>query len=327
MVFALFIPYRAPKLNRLLRSCVAVGLLAFVIYKVDWQELPGYLRRIDRTSLLVALAGYGLQFVLSGIKWSWALRVLRVELPSGLLVRIYCISHFIGQFLPSGVGGDAYRALRTMPLVTPRTRALSAIVLERVAGLVALMTIGAVAAWPLQDRFPIARTFLIALLCTAVVAALVILIIWRGGLKRLTTLLQRFSWSTALREDFRMLKQGGPALPMFLFMALFFQLVSVGIYYIMFAGVQPQLPQLSQIALIAALIGVAGVLPVSINGLGVVEGSFAGSAFALGMDPAQGLLIAILARLIVLPWTLFCGLLYFWEQPPSGKPSLPHGDL
>jgi uncharacterized protein (TIRG00374 family) len=307
--------------NRFVRVSVAIVLLAFLIVAVDWRGLPAYLRQIDAKTIVIALAGYGCQFVLSGWKWGWALRVLRVDLPNALLIRLYCISHFIGQFLPTAVGGDAYRALRTSALVPSTTRAVSAIALERIVGLAVLMAIGAIAAWQLSGRFLIAHTFLIALFVASVVALALFVAIWRGLLKRLTAPLQRFSWFQALRQDFQLLLSAkGSTWLAFLALSLIFQLTSIGIVYALFAGTGSNASP-SQVALIAALAGLAGILPISINGLGVVEGSFAGAAVALGLDPAQALLTAILARFLVLPWTIGCGLLYLAEKPgPAPSP-------
>ena len=80
-----------------------------------------------------------------------------------------------------------------------------------------------------------------------------------------------------------------------------------------------------------AAAGVATILPVSINGLGVVEGAFVGSALALDVPYEPALIVAILLRVLLVPYALLFGLIYAFEparglsafvdhnRPPSGR--------
>jgi hypothetical protein len=74
-------------------------------------------------------------------------------------------------------------------------------------------------------------------------------------------------------------------------------------------------------ALIAAVAGLATILPISINGIGVVEGSFAGAAVALGTDYEVALMVAVLIRLIVLPLSLIFGAIYALRGHELPKPA------
>jgi hypothetical protein len=67
-----------------------------------------------------------------------------------------------------------------------------------------------------------------------------------------------------------------------------------------------------------AAAGVATILPISINGLGVVEGAFVGSALALGVPYEPALIVAILLRVLLLPYAAVFGLIYAFEP---GRPS------
>jgi uncharacterized membrane protein YbhN (UPF0104 family) len=74
--------------------------------------------------------------------------------------------------------------------------------------------------------------------------------------------------------------------------------------------------------LIGAVAGLATIIPLSVNGIGVVEGSFAGTAVALGIDYDAALTVAILIRLLVLPPSIYFGLLYAFRgnaRSPSPK--------
>ena len=93
---------------------------------------------------------------------------------------------------------------------------------------------------------------------------------------------------------------------------MLFQVISIGIVYVLFQGIQST-ATLADCAVIAAIAGAATVLPISINGYGVVEGSLAGAAVGLGLNYEDAIVVAVLTRLLVAPLSLVCGLLYMTE--------------
>jgi len=90
-------------------------------------------------------------------------------------------------------------------------------------------------------------------------------------------------------------------------------MIAIGITHMLFVAVGSE-PTLAQTAFIVGLAGLASTIPISINGLGVTEGSIVGAAVALGLGPEEALLVGILSRALVLPLTLACGVLYAAER-------------
>lgn len=297
---------------------LAIGLFLMValITAVDWRPLLAQLRGVDRVLALFAFIGYGFQFFVSGWKWSFSFRVLGVRLPTLYLVRLYSIAHFVGQFLPTTLGADAYRAYRIMNAAGSRTRPVSAIALDRLVGLGTLLVLGAWGAAQLADRFLLARTYLLLSFVGAVVSVVSLGAIRRGALRRLTRHFAQSTWFKALHQDYRQLNRAGWRWAPFLGVSLLFQTISIAITHLLFLAVGAD-PTLAQSALIVALAGLASTVPISINGLGITEGSIASASFALGLSPSIGLAVGILSRLLVLPWTLACGGLYAAEQSPA----------
>jgi uncharacterized membrane protein YbhN (UPF0104 family) len=239
--------------------------------------------------------------------------MLDVRVPAAFLVRLYCIGHFVGQFLPTAIGGDAYRVYRTMPLARPRSRALSAIAIERLVGFAILMLLGGVGALSLRHENVLAETYLVALAIGIVAALSVVLLARRGHFRWLTVRLQAFRWFQALLDDYCQLREAAWTWLPFLALSTLFQVISVGIVYVLFQGIESPATW-ADCALIAAVAGAATVLPISINGIGVVEASLAGTAVALGLSYEDALIVAVLTRLLVAPFSLLCGLLYLMES-------------
>jgi uncharacterized membrane protein YbhN (UPF0104 family) len=96
-------------------------------------------------------------------------------------------------------------------------------------------------------------------------------------------------------------------------MSLVFQLIAVGIVYMLFLGAGSQIG-FAEVALIAAITGVAGILPLAINGIGITEGTITLAAVALGAEYEDAAVAAILLRVAVLPLSCLCGVLYWRES-------------
>jgi uncharacterized membrane protein YbhN (UPF0104 family) len=102
-----------------------------------------------------------------------------------------------------------------------------------------------------------------------------------------------------------------------LLMAFSFQLIAVGIVYLLFLGAGSEIG-FAEVALIAAITGVAGILPLAINGIGITEGTITLAGVALGADYEDAAVAAILLRVVVLPLSCACGVLYWRESHGKG---------
>jgi uncharacterized membrane protein YbhN (UPF0104 family) len=114
-----------------------------------------------------------------------------------------------------------------------------------------------------------------------------------------------------------------------LFLAsLVFQGLAAWAVYLCFAAVGSPI-DVPTALLITAAAGLASVLPISISGLGVVEGSIAGTALALGGNFDAAVLAALLLRVLALAVSALCGLFCFIDDGVKIQPiaSIPHSSL
>jgi uncharacterized membrane protein YbhN (UPF0104 family) len=300
-------------------SAIAIGGL---ISGIDWQELPGQIIGYRWEFAVAAFIGLAIQFPVSGLKWHAALRVCNVDLSFAHLTRFYCISHFVGQFLPTSIGGDAYRVYRLLPLVEPRSRAVTSIVLDRIVGLAVLLFLGAVGAIFLIDHFRLPQGYLTALAFGtggAVIGGLAFYLGWLGLIRKR---LQHLKMVAAIQQDLvQLIRAGWSWLPL-LCMAFVFQLIAVTIVYLLFLGAGSTIG-FAEVALIAAITGLAGMLPLAINGIGVTEGTITLAGVALGADYEDAAVAAVLLRVAVLPLSCACGVLY-WRESHAGRGARGH---
>ena len=145
-----------------LKAVVGLGLLAGLLLLVDWREVWQKLSAVNVGMAVVAFVLLTVQFPISSWKWSWSLRLHELGFRQLFLFRALVVGFFINNVLPTSIGGDVYRVYKTVPRDGHWSRALSAVAVERIAGLLALFALGALAAIELAPRFPIARTYLVA---------------------------------------------------------------------------------------------------------------------------------------------------------------------
>lgn len=118
---------------------VATVVIAFVLsHKVDLsQALPH--RDAGNTALLgAALAVTLFGVVLSAFRWQRVLATLEVSSRLLQLTRHYLASLFVGNFLPSTVGGDVLRVTRLGVETGDNSRPFASVVLERMSGWIVL---------------------------------------------------------------------------------------------------------------------------------------------------------------------------------------------
>jgi uncharacterized membrane protein YbhN (UPF0104 family) len=135
------------------KSCRALGsvaLLGFLALRLDWSRVAAALGALDAGLWLAALLLYGATQVVSSCRW----RLLAAPLGFGGPPRRYVSYYFVGMFfnlvLPTSVGGDVVRAWylsnqAEAPAEARRLSAFLSVFVERVSGVLMLVTLACVA--------------------------------------------------------------------------------------------------------------------------------------------------------------------------------------
>jgi uncharacterized membrane protein YbhN (UPF0104 family) len=300
---------------RWIKIVVACALLVALALGVDWQELPGYLARLDWALGALAVAVVAAEMPVNSWKWGWSLRLHDLRFPWVYLFRTTCFGFFFNNFLPSAIGGDVYRIVRTVGAGAERSRAISAVLVERVVGLAAMLLNGLVGALFLMSEYELAAWYLRLAAVGAAGALVVVALIWLGLFEGIRRRLERVALLAPVWENVRRIARLRVEWVPLIAMSFVFQFLAAACVYLAFRGIGEGV-SVPAALLITAAAGIASVLPISISGIGVVEGSIAGTAVALGVSYEGGVLAAIIVRLVVLPVSAACGLLYLTERAP-----------
>ncbi|MCI3270989.1 flippase-like domain-containing protein [Streptomyces sp. 7R015] len=123
-------------------TVAGVVILGALLWHLGTGVLLDGLRGIDATTLVVSLLIGVATTVLSAWRWALVARGLKIHLPLGPAVADYYRALFLNAALPGGVLGDVHRAVRHGQSAGDLGRGVRSVVLERVAGQIALTVVG-----------------------------------------------------------------------------------------------------------------------------------------------------------------------------------------
>lgn len=295
---------RARKLSSTaLKVALTAILCSLIVQGVDWSSFWTSVRGVEPALLLLVVALHAAGLSLSSEKWGQLLKIHGARVGTGLLIRWYCVAGFANHFLPSSIGGDAYRIMKTRRHAGSAPRAALAILEERISGLVGLLFVGYVLALAgygtprahLLDAVAVAGT---SALVAAATLALGLLALSRQGRLTVPRKLGRVVNPLVRNaKDFRRHRRRSALVGL---ISVVFHLNKVlAIWLILLALDQPA--SFPQVAVGILVVEVVGILPLSLGGLGLMEGSFMVVMAEFGLDPAVALAAMLLLRVSLLP--------------------------
>lgn len=291
-------PTRRSTLGVWFRIVASAVMLALLVPRIDLTSLLPRDHHVATAQwlalgLVVTLFG----FVLSAWRWQRVLAVFdeRVGLPS--LVSHYLAGQFVGNFLPSTIGGDVLRVARLTPSVRSSATSFASVVLERMTGWVVLpvLTLVGLALNPGLFQFGVAPRLALGL-ALATLSLLVLLLIAAGS----RHLGGRFTSHEGWRRFIGGLHQGVDNLRRHprgsagvIVAAAVYQLSMVLTVFIATRAAGLDIGPTAVLAFAPAVL-VAQVLPFSLNGIGLREGAFVLFLGPLGVATTQAVAVGLL---------------------------------
>lgn len=281
-----------------LRIVASVVMLVVLFQKVHLSSLfPEW--TYEQFWLLVAGLGVtAVGIVLSAIRWQAVLAALGLRSRLRTLLNHYVASLFVGNFLPSTIGGDVLRVARLSAENHESPKTFASVVLERLTGWLVLpvLTLFAFGINPGLRELGTA-TALAAGLAVATLVLLTALLLAAahpnvGGRLADSEGWQRFLGAVHLGLD--RLRHHPSAIITVLIAGFAYQLVVV-----LSAFLAARALGLESVGLTATLafmpaVAIAQVLPISLGGLGVREGAFVLFLDPLGVERGEAIALGLL---------------------------------
>ncbi len=278
------------------RTGVTVVLLALVGSRLDWSLIATRLREGQPLDFLFAVGLVVL--ALAAGAWRWHALLYRAGVPLGVgrLARIYAVSTFSSSFLPTTAGGDVTRALLVTRGPDLRRVAVS-IVVDRAGGLAGMVGI-AWLALALEPAGVPGQTDVIliwATLALALAAALVLVAMLNGGRAVRRILPARLlAMARDARDVLRAYGRSPALLTQWLALSILyqgliaFQLVMLG------RAIDVEL-SFATAAVALTIVTLVTLVPISIGGFGVREGSYVVLLGGVSIAASDATLISVMS--------------------------------
>ena len=137
-----------------LKVLVSAALIYFIFTKLDITEVMTILKKTKPFYLLSAAVFLVLSKVIASFRLNLYFHQLGVRLTQKSNLKLYLLGMFYNLFLPGGIGGDAYKGFviqKKYPV--PTKRVVSALVLDRLSGLLLIFLYSCLFAILLENEY------------------------------------------------------------------------------------------------------------------------------------------------------------------------------
>ena len=283
------------RLRAAIRIVGAAVLTALIVRQVDFHEFAPILREADLLAIACSLLLIAL--VRAAMAWRFQRAAQQFDLYPGYhaAFAILMSSSLAGFVLPGGIAQDALRGVQLNSLFNRPGAALSAMLLDKYYGIVAILPVGVAALLVVGDTLPPALnwTFYLAL-AGALFATLFA--------RPISSWLVRLHMPEKVKQLFAVIAQNiglSRSFTELLGLSLVIQVLRclsvIALFYAFDVGIDPMLG-----FVYVPIVVIVIIAPISIGGLGVREGILLALFLPLGADAERLVLVGIASLLIEL---------------------------
>ena len=282
---------------------MAGGLLTYLFSKIDWIYFKDSIKGADVILIVIpALAAY-LSVYISVLKWNLFLKNYGIVVKKLKLYSIYSISTFFNNFLPTTIGGDLYRVIAlSKKFKDMKKEIISSIVLERGFGFLSLFLINFL-------LIQILILFAFIGIIFFIFKPYFLIKLKNKIIKKDISIINKFYNLVLSIKDIKSRK----TILYGLFNSVAFcLLIAIARYILFFAfGVQVDF---FYILLASSITQIIGILPISLNSIGVTEGLSVFLFSLIGVPIEISLMVALVGRVSMLVTSSLGGLFYFFDH-------------
>ncbi|RPJ83677.1 MAG: UPF0104 family protein [Acidobacteria bacterium] len=299
-----------------LKLGVTLLLLGILALEMDLKKLLAVISSVDPKLVLLATALQMFIILLAVVRWQVILENFQMTAGFSPLTKIMFIGQFFNLFLPSGIGGDFFRAYYlSKSHHRGMSTTLTTTLVERSAGLFALLFIGCLFA--ALHRIMIEGISLLYLFIGLIIAffAANVALFHSWIHKRLTSLLTRFGLKDVegkldlVSEGLTTLRRNKKAVASCLLLSGAIQFLAVVVMWL--AALAIGIPAPFYIFLIfIPIVNLTIMIPITINGFGLREYVYYLLFNQIGVEPEVAVTLSFLNFLIVTLSSLPGGIAY-----------------
>jgi glycosyltransferase 2 family protein len=307
----------------LLRALVSVALLFLLYRRVELKDLAAVFRTVHVGPMAGVLGLMLMNTFLHAFKWTLLLRSDGIRIPFGSLLATYLVGSFFNMFLPSNIGGDAYRVYDVARYSKRGVHAFASVLADRVSGYMALVLVAVAVGLAGRRLLPDPIIVWIPVAGLAGLCALVGMALYPRPLRRLlgapflVKLYDARPFAAKLLESVRRYR-AAPALFLKIMLVSFLFQVNVIVCIFLLARGLGLSASFLGMTVFVPFVSIMEALPISIFGLGIRDASYAYFLTHSGWPEAHALTLALAYVVLTLVYVSSGGVV-FLLRPRGGR--------
>ncbi len=298
-----------------LRVAISLGLIAWILKSVDLPQLWATLQGLNVWYLLFSQL---FSFLVNAVcVWRWQVLLVGrgVRVGYGRLLRYFLNGLFFGNFLPTTVGGDLMRAYLVSDDCGSRSEALASVLVDRFIGLFGVIItgiIGLILVARTGQETALLRYMMIGMGITLVLMAVFLhkpIMRHFRVLLRLPLVNRLERKAVEFYHSLYVYRNHLREVALALVLSLLVQLAVVLTVFAISRSLGSSIP-ITPFFLYMPVIAAVSMLPVSINGWGLMEGSFIVFFGRAGMSRPEALSLGFLYHVLAVGVSLSGGVLW-----------------
>lgn len=278
-----------------LRIGVSFVILGILLSRINF----GSVLPEGRATILYVIAGVLAaiaSIALAAFRWKQVFAAFGLTVRYATLLHHYFAGQFLGNVLPSTIGGDVLRISRATTTTGSSEKAFSSVVLERLTGFMALPVLS-LAGLALRPSLLDVRSGKVALLIDVAVIVLLGVILYASGHPRLAGRFaahdnwMRFIGAVHIGVD--RLRRRPRSAAAVLAASLLYQASAMLVLYVAVRMLELPVPGTAVLA-VGPAVAMLQVIPISLSGLGIREGALVLFLHPFGVTTSQAVALGLI---------------------------------
>lgn len=258
--------------KRIIQLLVSIGGFAYIFYKIPLSEVIKNWN-IGMTPWIIAmLIAATLVMAIQANRWK-GLSVQGPEIPFKTYYAYTAMGYFFNNLLPTGFGGDAVKSLAFGKKYNQTSQSVSAVLLARIQGLLAMFLCFFIALPFALSKTAIPPSYtLIMTIATFACIIFISLCLFSDKLPIPEAIANKLKFITKLQQSLSIYRKHKKQIMLSSLDSLWLQLLTLFIAYAYFRAVGVDI-DISILVVFTSITTVVSMLPISLNGIGVREGT------------------------------------------------------
>lgn len=310
----------------LLKLAVSLSILVIILTtQTSLREIGGVLRTVNPYWLALAFSLHAVGLFASAFRWQILARAQGDDVPLGFLAQSYLVAQFFNNFLPTRFGGDIVRIWDGSRYSKSLVKSSAIVMVDRFSGVIVLFLMAVVASLfriDMARRIPVVWVSLLLGLLGLTLAAVFFLPVFarKFASLRLKGLLDSLRGKVLLfRETILHYRTQKRAFLRATFWAVLLQLNVILYYFLIGQALHLNIHFIDYFIFIPIVL-VIQIIPITINGLGLREGSYIEIFKFYGISARSAVSFSLVDVGFNLVLGLVGGIIYVARRKPALNP-------